>query len=514
MFPLLFWFTLRGQKGDNFKIFYFATAVLTVLSLAFYAGIGADRPMVSFYLTPLRFWELAAGCIVAIRHYQSGVPQTKSAPWVHDVAVILLVAALLFPERLQLFVNVAVVTLTAACLAIPSPGSPLTRLLRSKLATYLGLLSYSLYLWHWPVLVVSRFTIGVHWWSVPILAGLIFVAAAVSYHLFERPLRNRSWARTNGRTVLWGLAAVSIAAGFLVILGKPLEGRLFMGRQAQLAARNVESLANPYVIPGTSYAWAGAKCILDNDSEVGNVIPLDACTLGRFDQATRRVMVLGNSFSAAFVHGFDALVKDDHYAVTITSSWSASPLKDVPNHSPWSHINDYYWGTVVPHMLTRLRPGDWVFLISEIAELAPPVNDDEQTRNLVLYHNGLRRLSAQLHRSGIRLAVLDVNPFIREANCKPETALPQWFSPGGGPCKFYSRADTIARRQKVDVMLRQLERDNQLVVVDLFDEFCPGPVCTYLGKTNHVLYRDELSHPSIEAVDDAAPLFRRILTAP
>ena len=59
---------------------------------------------------------------------------------------------------------------------------------------YIGLISYSLYLWHWGVLSFSRWTIGIHWWSVPFQIALIFCLSILSYKWIETPFRKNSWS--------------------------------------------------------------------------------------------------------------------------------------------------------------------------------------------------------------------------------------------------------------------------------------------------------------------------------
>ncbi len=511
LFPLILWLFLRQQGSPRIRIFCVAIVAAAALSLALFAVIGTRQPMASFYLMPLRFWELAAGCLIAMIHDQRERPDGTRRQWLENGIVILILVTLMFPPQLALFANIAVVTGTAAALAALSQGSLANRVLTGKVAAYLGKRSYSLYLWHWPVLVISRYTGGLDGWSVPIAVSLIFAIAHVSYRYVESPLRARPWAASNGRTILWGGAATCAAAGFVAVLAVPLAGRLYVGKPAQLVARNVESLSYPYRIAGTSYAWAGARCILSTNADAGKAMPLDACTLGRFNQAKRRVMVFGNSFSAAFVHGFDALVTEDDYAVTVTSSWGASPIGGVPNTTAWSRSNAYYWGTVVPQMASRLRPGDWVVLMSDLSDLAPRQPTAGSIKGLKLYEQGLRQLATKLAKTRVRLAVLDVNPFIRDSGCRPETALPQWFAPSGGPCTFFTKAHTLARRRQVDAMLLRLQQERQLVVIDTIDVFCPSQTCTFLGNNGQVLYRDEFSHPSVEAARAAAPSIRRVL---
>jgi hypothetical protein len=120
---------------------------------------------------------------------------------------------------------------------------------------------------------------------------------------------------------------------------------------------------------------------------------------------------------------------------------------------------------------------------------------------------------AKLARRGVHLAVLDGLPFAREANCHPASAVPQWFSPFGGPCLMPGRTESLRRRQPLDNLLMELENRGTLQVVDLYDLFCPERSCTYRSADGQIRCRDEQSHPSKQAVRLAAPVIRRVLTS-
>ncbi|MEB3304684.1 MAG: hypothetical protein VKL58_00550 [Cyanobacteriota bacterium] len=53
---------------------------------------------------------------------------------------------------------------------------------------FIGLLSSLLYLWHWGILSISRWTIGIHWWSVPFQIAIMFVLAFYAYTRVEAPV--------------------------------------------------------------------------------------------------------------------------------------------------------------------------------------------------------------------------------------------------------------------------------------------------------------------------------------
>jgi hypothetical protein len=224
-------------------------------------------------------------------------------------------------------------------------------------------------------------------------------------------------------------------------------------------------------------------------------------------------MVLGNSFSAAFTQAFDNLVESDGYSVTITSSWGASPVKEIHNRGIYDKINDYYWDSVVPSLINRLKPGDWVFLINDMAEFSPKYKTSEINMRFKLLKSGLAALSDKLSARGIRLAMLHSNPFAREANCQPVIASKQWFHLFGGPCQLPNRHDSLQRRNNLNTILVSLETEGKLRIVDLFDIFCPEEQCTYNAKNDLVLYRDEFSHPSVESVRLSSPIIRKVLTS-
>jgi hypothetical protein len=113
----------------------------------------------------------------------------------------------------------------------------------------------------------------------------------------------------------------------------------------------------------------------------------------------------------------------------------------------------------------------------------------------------------------MRLAVLHGNPFAREASCQPVLAAKQWFNAFTDLCRLPNRSNSLLRREELNTLLVSLEHKGMIRIVDLFDLFCPGEECTYNAANGQILYRDEWSHPSVEAVRLSADAIRRILTS-
>jgi hypothetical protein len=106
---------------------------------------------------------------------------------------------------------------------------------------------------------------------------------------------------------------------------------------------------------------------------------------------------------------------------------------------------------------------------------------------------------------------LDGIPLAREANCKPVNAARQWFNSFSDQCDLPDRKESLLRRKPLDDALFELQRREYIKVVDLFMIFCPKERCTYNAYDGSILYRDEFSHPSIEAAKLSSGIIRDTL---
>jgi hypothetical protein len=113
------------------------------------------------------------------------------------------------------------------------------------------------------------------------------------------------------------------------------------------------------------------------------------------------------------------------------------------------------------------------------------------------------------------------NPLMRETQCTPDMAKPQWFSGDrSSRCRYYSKLQSLRRIRPLIEILGDVQNINpSFHVLDLFPVMCPGDVCRYYDEHGIYLYRDQFSHPTVEANYLARPLFlsvvnRAIASAP
>ncbi len=507
LYPLLFWIAVTRLTR---RAAVLGLAGLVLASALAWGVMQAQDPLTAFYIVLFRFWQIGLGALAWVVQDRWTPNQTwatvcKGALLLGVTGVLVLPVAVLLASATP-----AVVLGTAVFLMLTGSSYRTVAVLMWRPVQYTGRISYSLYLWHWPVAVLLKWTFKLTpvTGAIGILVSLIL--AYLSYRFVEKPLRHARWVGRQGYELLVGVTGMVAIAGLLVVNGEYLRHSLFLGASPGLIAQGIETLADPYRSEGGG-VWSGGDCVLSSNDQVGKQIDATLCTIGLpLDESERRVLVIGNSYAAALVAAFDleADTGEPDTSFVLVSSWATPMVPEVTERNRWSTANDDYLNRVVPAMISTLAPGDRVLIASDLEGLSPSGFDPTLERTYGELDIGLRRLSSELDARGVDLSVLGPLPFAREARCDPSSAIPQWYAPNGGPCRYHTREDTLLRMERANAFFDDLSRDGVLQVVDVFDVFCPGEICSYLRPDGVVLYRDVWSHPSIEAAQLMRPYIR------
>lgn len=202
---------------------HIAMVALVLGSLWLCVSWSASEPAKAFYLLPARYWELGAGVLacLACHHLGSGASvQAASLP--RQVLALAAVAGLLvslFIARADAFPHpwalLPVAATTALVVVFAGPRTWVADLLTKRPFMWLGLRSYSIYLWHWPVFILFKWTVGLEGPLNAAAASSLAVAlGALSYRLIENPIRHAPAVRrqTRPRVIFAGLATVTSVA--------------------------------------------------------------------------------------------------------------------------------------------------------------------------------------------------------------------------------------------------------------------------------------------------------------
>jgi len=216
--PILLFYWARHQGNARTIIKNSALGILSVLciaSLAVCIWASKNNTAMAFYFIGSRFWELGFGAILFL---QTQNPSTLTlVPWKKQLAAgipyvgaIALAASFIATDPNAFPWPWALLTVLASLMLIggahTSTNNGVRRLLSNGVLVWVGRRSYSLYLWHWPVYVILRWTIGLQSGSTEVLAlGITLVLATLSYHFIEQPFRQNTWikARSNITQILF-----------------------------------------------------------------------------------------------------------------------------------------------------------------------------------------------------------------------------------------------------------------------------------------------------------------------
>ncbi|MDQ1817451.1 acyltransferase family protein [Massilia sp. CCM 9210] len=248
LWPLILWLVFSRKLR-----FLWVAGVIFVISMSANLLLVSDHPVAAFFSPLTRFWELMAGGVVAYLHLHHPQRFERHGTALSLGGALLLGLAFWLTNAQSVFPGWwAMLPVGGACMLIlAGKNALLNRLvLGRRLPVAIGLISYPLYLWHWPLLSYGHIIYG----QKPpldvklVLVGAGFVLAYLTWRLVEIPLRER---RERSR-VTWslGLGMVAIAVLGLTIGTSLLRERIDThGAEPYLAALNDSQFPGPTLAP-------------------------------------------------------------------------------------------------------------------------------------------------------------------------------------------------------------------------------------------------------------------------
>lgn len=305
----LFWLMVAGILG----------------SLAFAEWkLGSDRAA-AFYLMPARAWELGLGGLLAFRQCD-----LTRAPRLCDLlslaGLVLILWSALTLTNFSDFpgLNAAPACLGTALLIVSGADKQgiANRFLSLRPLVFVGLISYSLYLWHWPLIVFLRYYLNreLDLFEAVVVVAASFAVAVLSYRIIEAPFRRPAGqphraevpaGRRAIRTIGVGLLAAMVCA----FLGSEMvpDGWAWRLPKAAVAVDAISARVNP----------------IREDCHGISRIPAetDYCTIGQSrSDGGYDVVVVGDSHADHFVPGFDNLLRAQGFSGRQLTTSSCPPL--------------------------------------------------------------------------------------------------------------------------------------------------------------------------------------------
>ena len=346
-----------------------AAGLVTIIVISFTLSVvqTASDPTVAYFSPFTRAWELALGGLVAVgTKWLLAIPPTIGAvmTWMGMAAIAF--GAIEFNSSTAYPGSLVAIPVVGACLVIaggtPAPRWAAESVLGLSPARWIGKLSYSIYLWHWPILIIAADAAGKS--SLPFRQNIIWLlvalgAAVTSFYLVESPVRRASFDRL-GRTTRWapiglGVLMIAVSLGVATFQLNANDGQI----SASHSTANSKPF-NPQAFPVPAASDAAVKRLVEMSARITSLptnltppladVPADwggpagpcwpandqttvpACTFGD-PNGTHTMVLYGDSHAAMWFYPMDLIALLSHWKLVLLSKgWC--PANMLPYGNP------------------------------------------------------------------------------------------------------------------------------------------------------------------------------------
>ena len=213
--PLLYWALWRaGGARLALRVF----ALLFVVSLGWACWVVGTERSAAFFLPWLRAWELLAGSLLSLAPLHRWSPRVKR--WLAEAGLAMVLLAIFLYDSKMVFPGynaILPVLGTVLMIAGAGAGGVANRLLSSPPAQWLGKVSYSLYLVHWPLICLVSLVFALTFKFKLLVIAASLLTAWLSWKFIEAPFRRPVTEANSGQVTRVTLAATAACAALFVV---------------------------------------------------------------------------------------------------------------------------------------------------------------------------------------------------------------------------------------------------------------------------------------------------------
>lgn len=475
--PLLLWGMWRLRRGVQG-----ATLVMLVVSLLYAVVLVFIDRTETFYAPWTRAWELLAGALLALQWLQTGtLPAWMRLPSVQWGALLaLMLGVFLLRSEYPFPGALALIPVVAAAVLIAGTGQgrgTVSRLLASRPLVAIGLISYPLYLWHWPLLSFAHIFESDQPPTLVRLALLLmaFVMAVLTYRGVERPLRRlpRHWA----------VGVLAVLVVFVGLLGNNIDRRDGLER---IRHRKMIQLSEQAQQDFVDFEKVGL--ITEDKCEIPFRFPeREVCLFTRRESPVTAVVV-GDSHAVHAFWGLSQVLAPTGENLQVRGRGACAPLLGLGTTAPPYHCQpgvDETWQTIAAD--ARIRK---VFVVYRGRYLLNGATQEQ----VQAYKTALDRTLRMLESAGKR--VYYFLP-VAEPGFDPRLCLgtlPMGRKPPRS-CTIDLTADQAQTRVLREVVAEVMAQHPDVRLVDPKPAYCANGSCAII-QNGHSVFKDEnhLSH--------------------
>lgn len=473
----LFWplLILLVGRGARIARVFKTLAWVSLASFALSLFVTEHWPIWSFYSLPTRAWELGIGALVVF--YKEKEIKQKWIAWI--ALAMILYAAFSFNESTPFPGSAALLpTLGTAFLLynISSLPKSIALLFRTRLVQWIGDVSYPLYLWHWPVLVLPLYVLNAPLSSVQRLLciGLTFALAGLTHRFVENPFRHARAPFRMAISVAMVATLVATSLGF---------GISFSSAQ-NLKINGIVGSSSLQKITRTPVIYA-------DGCQVGKTATSSPpCVYGNIHGA-KTIVLFGDSHAAQWFPTLNAIaIKNDLKLVVLTKSSCPAVSVQLPDQGAFRNAPCQMWRENSLLRIKKLHP--WAVFMSSFDHYKPATSVSNP---------------ASWWRQGMAVTVDRVRAITSHAILLQDTPWPNRDIPS---CLSQKTVQSCTTSRPASQPWISQSFSKTASVIDPVDWFCKQTCPALLGGI--VVYRDS-THMTVDFALHLVPLLSKTLVA-
>jgi len=495
-FPLFMMWTATWRS----KKVFIGTAIFTLLSFALcLSPFGASHIQANFFLPITRFWELFMGVLLAL--FLSRDSDVNYNHKIDNILALLglgfIVAPLLLLDYNSLFPSInAFYPVLGAVLIIHSGyrgESFLVPILSNIIVRYIGLISFSLYLWHWVIIafaknmIMGEFSLTHQFFMLL----LTFALSALSYRFVEEPFRRKKELKE----------FLGLKQGFMALLMMLLSG---VGLFIFLTL----------LYPDTRTHHNEINCF---QTEVTTLSDVEACTFGD-KNATDIVVLYGDSHVSAIYPAFEKFAKEHHKKGIAIAISGCVPLFDVFREDGVGNsvnCSGAYSKNIEKFLENNANRIEHLYMVARwgMYERGYHLNGRLQKATHFISDNQTSSKTAKESAGVLKRGIKHTINKISNALAIPMTILksvPELHGDiGKRGIERVTKEEYLKQLSYTNDIFKILEKSKNVNVISPLEIFCPTDSCQ-MFRGNKPLYRDD-NHVNYEGAMMLYPLLEKNL---
>lgn len=339
LFPLAIFLVYRFTQNRLIVLSLVILSAIISLSLAI-TYTPSKISYAGFYLLPVRVYELAIGVIAAIVVYSDWLKGLRSKPSLSLIGLVFILTSLLFFDEETPFPSYSALlpTIGTALFLMANNHFQFVHfLVTNKISVGIGLISYSMYLWHWPLIVAKNWLIPemTSLWVTLILFGLSCLMAFISWKYIEQPFRDKS--KFNNKKVVKYACSSAISIVLLCGISHSFGNSALVDPEGNIAAVKIEATSpEPY----------RRECV----DKIKLSLKFSRCLISEEKSNGKNILLWGDSHGSAFVPALSQTALEHN--VYIINNTGCLPLAKITgirndygdcqatNKIVWEHIEE------------------------------------------------------------------------------------------------------------------------------------------------------------------------------